>query len=77
MHNRQGFWRWTELWASIDRQLCDLVDRLCAKGHSYMLEAELQLEGDTNGYNYTTALPGFREKGVVTIIQATRGNLDL
>ena len=58
------------MWASIDKLLCDLVDRLRAMGHCYTLEAELHSHSDQfeSGANRLDCiLPGFREKGVVTI----------
>lgn len=47
--------------ALVDKRLCRLVDQLCATGYH-----------DAGGYNFTTILPGFREKGVVTLIYAAR-----
>ena len=62
-----------ELWTVIDQQLCRLVDRLCATGYRFTLEAELQLMeiGDDPGkYDFTLFLPGFSEKGIVVVIDA-------
>lgn len=66
-----------ELWASVDRQLCELVDRLRATGHCHTLEVELRFthtEGDLSEICFTKFLSGFREKGVVTVIDATCGH---
>jgi len=66
-----------ELWASIDRQLCELVDRLRTTGHCHTLEVELRFthtEGDLSEICFTKFLSGFREKGVVTVIDATCGH---
>lgn len=66
-----GYPSLTEVWASIDKRLCDLVDRLRAMGHRYTLEAELRLIhslGDLDKHDFTKVLPGFREKGIVTVI---------
>lgn len=58
-----------EAWASIDEELCRLVDRLCAMGYRHTLEVELRLEeipGGPRKYGFTEFLHKFREKGVVT-----------
>lgn len=67
------------LWAPVDGQLCGLVDRLRATGHRHTLEVELRFsctEGDPSGIDFTKLLilPGFMEKGVVTIVDAELGN---
>ena len=56
--------------ASVDKQLCEVVDRLRAMGHRHTLEVELRFAGedDLDGNDFTHLLPGFREKGVVTVI---------
>lgn len=66
-----------QLWAPVDGQLCGLVDRLRAKGHCHRLEVELRFSwiiGDPSRVDFTKLLPGFREKGVVTIVNAKHGN---
>jgi len=68
-----------ELWAPFDGQLCGLVDRLRAKGHRHTLEVELRfscIRGDPSEVDFTKLLllPRFREKGVVTIVDARHGN---
>jgi len=72
------FWGQLRLWASVDKQLCEVVDRLRAMGHPYMLEVELwftQVEGDPGEIDFTKVLPEFREKGVVTVIDGACGGL--
>ena len=64
-------------WGLIDEQLCRLVDRLCATGYCRTLNVELQLmdiDDDPGDYDFTKFLPGFREKGVVTIIDVAHGD---
>ena len=64
-------------WAPIGKQLCGLVDRLRAVGYRHTLEVELRLakhKGDPGEFNFTTFLPGFREKGIVTITDAVHGD---
>ena len=66
-----------EEWSSIDEQLCGLVDRLRAAGYHQTLEAELrptEIEGDPRKFDFAKFLPGFREKGVVTVIDTVRGD---
>ena len=66
-----------ELWASIDEQLCELVDRLRVTGHCHTLEVEQRLsqpEAYLNDGDFTEFLPRFREKGVVTVIGAINDN---
>lgn len=66
-----------EVWALIENRLCGLVDQLRARGYRHTLEAELRLiirVGDLGMYDFTTIFPEFREKGVVTIIDAARGD---
>ena len=60
-----------EAWVPIDEELCGLADRLRAMGCRHSLEVELRVreaEGDPESYDPIKVLPGFREKGVVTII---------
>ena len=55
----------------IDKQLCRLVDRLSAMGYRHTLEAQGRVK--TVGgreYDFTKILPEFREKGVVTVVDA-------
>jgi len=71
--------KWMKFWAPADGHLCGLVDRLRAKGHCHALEVELRfscIEGDLSKVDFTELLflPGFREKGVVTIVDAKNGN---
>ena len=57
----------SESW--IEKQLCELVDRLRATGHRHTLEAELRfphLNGDLSEGDFAGLLPEFREKGVLT-----------
>ena len=64
-------------WALIDKQLCELVDRLRAKGYRHNLEAELQvrgIEGNPEDYDLSEFLPEFREKGVVTVVDVDRND---
>lgn len=63
-------------WALIDEQLCGLVHRLRAAGCRHTLEAELRLTkiSDPEKYDFTKVFPEFREKGVVTVIDAVHGN---
>ena len=65
-------------WASIDEQLCGLVDRLRAAGYCRTLVAELQLmwieDRDPGEHDFTAFLPKFREKGVVTVVDTDNGN---
>lgn len=66
----------TEAGVLVDEQLCGLVDRLRAMGYRHTLEAELRLieiGDDPEMYDFTIFLPGFREKGVVTIIDVAHG----
>ena len=74
---------WTNLasrtreWDLIDKQLCGLVDRLHVMGYDHTLEAELHLRGIVSGPGedgFIKFLPGFRERGIVTIIDANRGD---
>ena len=63
----------------IDRQLCKLVDRLRVAGYRHTLEVELRLtaiEDDCGGYDFTELfdLSEFRERGIVTIIDAVHGD---
>ena len=60
----------TEVWASIDKELCGVVNLLSAVGYRHTLEAELRLrriKGNYGKYDFTKFLPKFREKRVVTI----------
>ena len=69
-------WRMQE-WDLIDKALCKLVDRLRAAGYCYTLEVELRFTRIGDGprtYDFTKFLPGFRERGVVTIIVAVNGD---
>ena len=57
--------------ALVDKQLCELVDRLRVAGYHHILEVELRLTraGDDPGkYDFTKFLTEFREKGVVTAV---------
>ena len=65
------------LWIRVDRQLCELVDRLRMMGYRHTLEVELRptLVGHNRMvYNFTKLLSKFREKGVVTVIDTVRGD---
>ena len=61
----------------IDRQLCELVDRLRVTGYRHSLEVELRRTavGDDQGeWDPTKLLPEFRERGVVTVVDAANGD---
>ena len=65
------------MWTLVDEQLCGLVGRLCTMGYHHTLEVEVRLariEGDLGKYDFTKILPGFREKGTVTIVDTAHGN---
>ena len=65
------------MWPLVDRQLCELVDRLRAAGYRHTLEVELRLVVTRNNlaeYDCTRLLPEFGEKGVVTIVDTDHGN---
>jgi len=68
--NRMFFAHLVEAWDVIDKALCGLVDRLRATGHRYTLEVELRLGTGTEigMCDFTKFLPGFGEKGVMTIV---------
>ena len=68
-----SFAQQTEGWASIDKALCGLVDRLSTEGYRHTLEAQLRLRGIRydGKHDFTKFLPEFREKGVVTVIDAS------
>ena len=71
------FIRDTEARAYVDEKLCELVDRLRGAGYRHTLEVELRLRdiGDDPGrYDFSMFLPEFREKGVVTITDASHGD---
>ena len=59
----------TEVWASIDRQLCTLVAWLGRAGCYRMLEVEFRLlkGGDLDERDMTRFLVGFRDVGTVTV----------
>ena len=66
-----------EEWTLIGEQLCGVVDRLRAAGCTRTLEAELrftEILGDPEEYDFTTILPEFRAKGVVTIVDVVHGD---
>lgn len=63
-------------WDLIDEQLCGLADRLRSTGYRHTLEAELRLTriiDPFRWYDFTTFLPKFREKGIVTVIYVYGG----
>ena len=71
----RDFLRQIEPWASVDKHLCEVVDRLRAMGYQHTLEVELrfaELGDDPSGNDFTYVLPKFREKGVVTVIDGAR-----
>ena len=62
---------------SIDRQLCELVDRLRVMGHRHTLEVEFRMMADGDGHGdceFSKLLSEFRERGVVTIIDEGNGD---
>lgn len=64
-------------WAPIDKRLSGLVDRLRTTGYHHTLEVELRFAriGDEPGnIDLTKFMSEFREKGVVTITDAARGD---
>jgi len=66
-----------EQWDAIDKELCRLVDRLCATGYHHILEVELrftEVKADVGKHDFTKFLPKFREKGVVTVIDAVHND---
>jgi len=66
-----GRWNW------VDEQLCGLVDRLGVMGYHRTLEAELRFDkiaGGLGEHGFTNVLPEFKEKGVVTFIDTSRGD---
>ena len=76
MYN-SGFAQRMEQWGFIDEQLCGLVDRLHTTGYNRTLEVKLRLakyRGDPGEYDFTKFLPGFREKGVLTVIDTFHSN---
>jgi len=71
------FFLFTREWALFDEQLCQLMDRLRPTGYHHTLEAELRLteiRRDFDQCDFTMFLPKFREKGIVTIVDAVDGN---
>ena len=69
--------RWAEQWVPIDEELYGLVDRLRAAGYRRALEVELlftKVGTDARVHDFTKLLPRFREKGVVTVIDAVHGD---
>lgn len=60
-----------EVWDLIDKEMCGVVDRLCTMGYRHTLEAEVRLTRVGGGGAFIDFFPGFREKGIVTIIDAT------
>jgi len=66
-----------EQWDTIDKGLCGLVDRLRATGYGHTLEVELrftEVRSDVWKHDFTKFLPKFREKGVVTVIDAVHND---
>ena len=64
-------------WPLIDRQLCELVDRLRIMGYRHTLEVELQITvvGDVPAESdFATLLSDFRERGIVTIVYVVHGD---
>ena len=59
-------------WASIDEQMCGLVDRLRAMGYCHTLEAEVRLRPEVGDAltieKISRLLPKFREKGIVSVV---------
>ena len=60
-----------ELWASTDKQLCELVTRLGRAGYRHTLEVEFRLCGGLSKDKWSTLLPEFRDrlKGVVIVVK--------
>lgn len=61
-----------EEWVFIDKQLCELVDRLHAMGYHHTLKVELRLtniSSDPGEYGFSGFLPKFQKKGAVTIVR--------
>jgi len=64
-------------WTSADGSLSEVVARLGRKGYYHVLEVELRLtktEDDPGKYEFARFLPRFREKGIVTIVDAVHDN---
>ena len=61
-------------WTLIDQQLCRLVDRLCATGYRYTLEAEFRIMDYLGKYYFASFLPEFSEKGIVTVVDTDHGD---
>ena len=60
----------------MDKQLCEVVDRLRAMGHHHTLEVELRFSRVEDDLIYFTKIfPRFEEKGVVTITDRACGDL--
>ena len=77
VHDRVDFARQVEDWGFVDKQLCELVGRLRATGYRHILEVELRLmavDDEPGDWDFTKFLLEFREKGVVTVIDATDGD---
>ena len=77
MYDCRGFLPRMERWASVDKHLCEVVDRLRAMGYRHTLEVQLRFTHveDPSKNGSTKVLPGFREKGVVAIIDDACGDL--
>ena len=77
-HDQEFFAKEMKSWGLIDEELCGLVDRLRTAGYRHTLEAELRFaedRGDLREYDFTEVLPKFREKGVVTVVNAVPGQV--
>ena len=63
----------TQQSALIDKELCGLVHRLHTRGYRCTLEVELRLAevgGGHGWYDFISLFPEFRERGVVTVVDA-------
>lgn len=66
-----------ERWASVDKQLCRVVDQLRMMGYCHTLKVEIRLTkiSEVPGeLDFTMFLPEFREKGVVTVIDVAHSD---
>ena len=70
MDHWRNFVRKQGEWVPIDKQLCQVVDRLRTTGYNRILVVELRLTkvgSDAAKYSFPKFLPMFREKGVVLV----------
>lgn len=64
-----------EPWVLVDKQLCELADRLRAMGNCHTLKVELRFERvmvNPVKRDFTKLLPKFAKKGIVAITDDSR-----